>query len=934
MATSAFISLGSWLLGKIADKGFDKIASKLKSDRSLSTKFNKIVKSTCKKMEKQYPRILGSDLAYFFTDETVFTELFKLLFKGAEVNIKTIENNFDIVTLPKELIIIFINSLKEELRKDLEFNEIFADNELYVSFLGLASDVSEMVDQTKLSREELIKIRELLEKQYETNFNLQNFIIAYYRNMLNNFSQLNFIGLGVDSSVKRSRKKLQDIFVKPEFKIIDKKISQLKVQSNTVDSTIHLSKIFEGNKNLIILGKPGAGKSLLIKYIICNIIDRKKIFSNKNILEFIPFRIELRKYLSYKKENKNPLVPYIINNLELEFGVTGLSINALESILNSTRTLLFFDGLDEIFDINDKIFIKNDIENFHNVYPNVKSVVTSRIIGYEEAQLNDELFTSLEMLDFNSQQIKKYVENWYKQEETDKEIRNKEINEFLIKRRQLDQELVSNPLLLSLIVILYRNNLKIPDSKLEIYQCCTKTLVDKWDAIKNLEIKLNNSILQKKEAIFADIAFWQYESISSNKVIITNKVVQDVVADFLVNKKLADEDNCNLLAEDFLNYAQKRSIYFDNNFTHKTFWEYYTAFWIYSNIEKKHKLEKRNKLIDKYIINSFWYIVLELLLNMIDKDQPDSDIVDDIYQSQISNIDAFPFLLYVLPTLKNISEELVIQVYRKMIATLINRQFLDNLDKDNLKRDLFVRLFKNSSLMSQKPAIIKAFNSINDRTIEYFILITELSFSFFDEKINSINFSEILNSKSYQHACKQDPYLFQRSLSGKEKYFSKDFFEKTLEYIDLFGTKRIFEMRRCYYDTYYVGAFVNFYLIQQFNQENISTVFENLDILESKSLTKISLISYLKRDEPRLFFIKAMKILGEYAEKTSDEKLKVLFMLLIRQSVYRNQDINGLFISDNLKKILKYSYNRKKSFYNYLLEMLDIQDKELIQLKD
>ena len=107
-----------------------------------------------------------------------------------------------------------------------------------------------------------------------------------------------------------------------------------------------------------------------------------------------------------------------------------------------------------------------------------------------------------------------------------------------------------------------------------------------------------------------------------------------------------------------------------------------------------------------------------------------------------------------------------------------------------------------------------------------------------------------------------------------------------------------------------------------------------MDILESKALTKISLISYLKSDIPHYFLVEAIRALGEYAEETSDEKLKVLFILLLRQSIYRNQDINGFSISDDLKKILKYPYSRKKSFYNYLLEMLDIQDRELIQLKD
>lgn len=672
MTTCIAISLGSWLLDKISNKGFDILAAKLKSNNTLSTKFNKVVRLVCKTMEKRYPGILGDSLSYFFSNEVIFLELFKLLFKKAEVNLQTIGNNFDLVHLPKQFVIEFIEELKKELQKDIEFDKIFADNELFVSFLGLASDVNEIVHFTKLTKDELLQIRKLLEKQYKLNFNFSDFINVYYKNVLNNLSQLNFIGLGLDSSIKKGRKKLQDIFIQPNFKLLDKGYAQAndnilkrgKMLKRGGGTFVPLKQLFDFNSNLIILGKPGAGKSLLIKFIMCSIIDKKKIFSNRNIVDFVPFRIELRKYLAYKKENRNSLIKYIVNSIEIEFGYSGLTKDALEIILNTKKVLVFFDGLDEIFDVNDKIEIKNDIENFHNTYEGIRSIVTSRIIGYEEAQLNERLFTELEILDFDEYQIKEYVENWYKQEEADCEIRKREVNEFLSKKIQLDGELVSNPLLLSLIVILYRNNLKIPDSKLEIYQCCTKTLVDKWDSIKNLDIQLNSSILQKKESVFADLAFWQYELLSSKETVITYNNVKDSVAKFLIKKKLADEDNCDILAEAFLIYAQKRSIYFENNFTHKTFLEYYTAFWIYSNIEKKHDVNGRNNLINRYITNSFWYVVLELLLNMIDKDQPDSEIMDEIFERYFENEHTFPFLLYILPSLKNISNDVVIKTYQ------------------------------------------------------------------------------------------------------------------------------------------------------------------------------------------------------------------------------------------------------------------------------
>ena len=141
------------------------------------------------------------------------------------------------------------------------------------------------------------------------------------------------------------------------------------------------------------------------------------------------------------------------------------------------------------------------------------------------------------------------------------------------------------------------------------------------------------------------MAFWQYETLISPNTEVTYHKARIVVSESLIKKKVADDDNSLQIAEIFLNYAQKRSIYFDNNFTHKTFLEYYTAYWLYSNIEKKHLINERNNYISKYISNPFWFIVLELLLNLIDKDQPDTDILDDIISQHISNKNSFPFLL-------------------------------------------------------------------------------------------------------------------------------------------------------------------------------------------------------------------------------------------------------------------------------------------------
>jgi predicted NACHT family NTPase len=240
------------------------------------------------------------------------------------------------------------------------------------------------------------------------------------------------------------------------------------------------------SRNIVVLGNPGSGKSFLIRSAICSIVNAETdAFANITLLDHIPFRIELRKYTALKKERNLTIVSYLSLLLEQEYSISNIPSDILVKVISTKKSVFFFDGLDEIFDIKDKLSIKNDIENFVSNFDMVRSITTSRIEGYEEASFDPDKFLEIKIEKFNEDQIREYLEKWYEIEEDVSDVREKEIIDFWSKRKGLDEELLSNPLLLSLIVILYRNNLKLPESKLEIYQSCTSTLERVWDYLNN-----------------------------------------------------------------------------------------------------------------------------------------------------------------------------------------------------------------------------------------------------------------------------------------------------------------------------------------------------------------------------------------------------------------------------------------------------------------
>lgn len=894
--TSSLISFGAWLATKIADKGFDYIFENFSNQESLNNKFYECVDRASRRLSNKYPMVMGGYVEYFFKHESIFSELVKLLFDNSKINLDVIRSRIDLETLPDGFMADFIGMLKEEMMKDGELSSILKNNEIFLLIQGLNSNLELIATTSTLSLLELRKIFEVIESRMTESFSLDGFVKTYKETALRVLSQVNFIGLGVDISIKRKGKILQDIFVKPLFAFYKKKGSEQSIVDTIEEpfddqKQITYEELFNGRDRVVILGNPGSGKSVLIKSLMCDILNNRTLeFKDPMLASRLPFRIELRRYLVFKKSKGGNILKYLVTSLEEEFGIRDITEAILDGIFRTHNTILFFDGLDEIFKIKDKIEMKNDIENFHTVYPQTKSLTSSRIIGYDDASLSQDDFSELRILNFNERQIEEYVHKWYSKEESDEDIRAKEVQRFLEIKQEIDEELIRNPLLLSLIVIIYRNILKIPESKLEIYQSCTRTLVDKWDAEKELQIDLDGKIYKDKEKILSDLAYWQYEQLSGENIQLSYEKARGTVSKTLKNKLLIQEaDECEELAEAFMNYAEKRSIYFDNNFTHKTFLEYYTAYWIYSNVEKKHKAEERDSLIAKYIDNPFWYIVLELLFNMIDKDQADSEIIDGIVSKQLAkSASSLPFILTILPTLKNISPQQVKEVFQFAIRYIIKNKRPRAVSPDDPISVVFHqihRLYANSTysrIIDGELIGLENTDGVKNNLIYGFYLelvVFGLDIDFDKKSFGLSDFS------SYQSEVQKDPCLFRLDKHFGHKNLMEKYFDYTIDYVKNFGVAKLFKNQHAKFQSFYFDPYINFYLAYQTRAGNIGVMGRNLKVLEEMGVSRSMLLKHLEKGAR--FYIDNAQILviANHFDNEVDSYISLILLYLLIDGV-------------------------------------------------
>jgi hypothetical protein len=749
------------------------------------------------------------------------------------------------------------------------------------------------VTDNKLIKNESEVIKKKLDTilSREENVNFSEFLDKYISVAKSKLNTINFIGF----DLHRHRQKptditLTDLYVQPYFK--QRKLEKNKLVASLTDKNLKIANIFKSDKNIIILGDPGAGKSLLVKFLIIKILEKQS--HDVGMLKYekyIPFRITLRKY--YEVRESKSFLDYLLDVLNNQYH-TSINYSLLLKIFKDKDTLVFFDGLDEIFNVKHKNQLKELIESFSISFPKSKCVVTSRFIGYHDVKFKSESFDEFAIKKLDQNQIDELVSKFYSSQIPNLTRRKSFIDNCLEQlEKDIDDELKSNPLILSLILILTSNNIVIPDSKLEIYESCTKTLVESIDA-KEKELKFAIPV-KNKRITFANLAYWQYESMS-NESDITYDKAKRVISELLLKRKEAQElPEAEDIAEKFLEYAERRSIYFEDNFTHKTFLEYYTSDFLYINYFTKASDSARKELISiftKYLPNPFWYIVFELLISRIDNEQADNEVLDEFLSKQLNSnsIDVFYFLVSNIASIVNVSDDIKVKILRRTIELCIKGE----------------KISKKSTKFSfeENSVIVKIYDLREDPIIKEIIqnlvyefekgLTTEkklIDFYNFLFELKSLESSEeecikFKNSEKVNELALKDNFLFLQVFVKYDNDRKSLKSETLIQQIENFGTKSLFKDFDFKYreNVTRINTF-DFFLMTIIENQDSEGFVNCLNEIKNFGIKTAQIIKHVK--ETRLYYFHRgkgfTKILDLFV-KSQDETLDTVLKNLIRNN--------------------------------------------------
>ena len=149
--------------------------------------------------------------------------------------------------------------------------------------------------------------------------------------------------------------------------------------------------------------------------------------------------------------------------------------------------MLAFDGLDEILNTSIRRDFVDIVLAFCEEYPLCPVLVTSRVVGYEDAPLPAE-FDELLLDKFEESEVSNFVNKFLRVvADSNPEEARSGAAKFMRQTASTAGDLRQNPLMLGLMAFLFANKGDVPTNRPEIYQECAILMFEKWDENRNIK---------------------------------------------------------------------------------------------------------------------------------------------------------------------------------------------------------------------------------------------------------------------------------------------------------------------------------------------------------------------------------------------------------------------------------------------------------------
>ncbi len=450
---------------------------------------------------------------------------------------------------------------------------------------------------------------------------------------------------------------------------------------------------------VVVLGDPGSGKSTLLKYLALRLAAE----SDAPLPIPVPLNAYARALRSSGDINLQAYLPrYFAGQAQRVADLAPLFAAALEK----GQAVVLLDGLDEVQDGRSHLVHKIETFAGEAVARGNKVMLTSRIVGYRGAPLSAHwsLYT---LLDFSRQDIDDFAARWCLAFEKGVSGDTPEARATAeVERRALLEavganpgvaRLASNPLLLTILALIKRQGVSLPNRRVELYDLYLETLIRSWNKARALDRYPVGPELDPNEIIqiLGPLALWLRQENPTAGV-----VPQDMLLGELARVYMSDDWGMNAgqartQARSFLDSVHKYSNLLvergqrQYGFMHLTFEEMLAAYGIYlkGQLDLSHSLA----IIREHLTEAGWRETILLAVGLwgLAKNQPRvaGEVVRAMLQMDCAEEDTCANLLLAGACLEDVGETGLGRAASNEVAAALNSAMLDRSLAPPVQRD-------------------------------------------------------------------------------------------------------------------------------------------------------------------------------------------------------------------------------------------------------
>lgn len=378
----------------------------------------------------------------------------------------------------------------------------------------------------------------------------------------------------------------------------------------------NISKIFDDDDIIYIVGGAGYGKSLFLKKLCADpniLIDFE---TNPKLIICGDIKRMIRSDGSFRSMEE--FLEECFTNGSLK-RISDLPSNFLKNCLSQGRCMILLDALDEVGN-DQRNKLHNLIVSYFGAYPGNKVCITSRERGFIPCT-DIKCYYIQPITKFD---VEQYVDNFIKL----KKFNSDEKTDFIGQATGLvEKGFIEGFLTLSLLLAIYRNEEELPTNKLNLYQKCFEYIATSRE--KNKRLLRNSNTGEEYDwrilgRFMTDATFMGLACLGTpNNKDISEEEINKLMLD-LYERRFDNEVECKMATEMFLQFCSDRTEIFvpssNSNFYyrffHRSFYEYFYAKYIETHTRTV------NETLDKLKIFDIDSEIYELLVTLYEQRDP------------------------------------------------------------------------------------------------------------------------------------------------------------------------------------------------------------------------------------------------------------------------------------------------------------------------